>query len=306
MDNEPAGRCRSGGGPCRRSAKSTSAESSARRRALPPASRPDRRMLRRRSSATSRNSARRGARRARKRSRLRVQRYLGLGPGSCQARARGTRSTRHLRLPRADGRQRRRPAAGPADLADRAARRSSCWPRPACRRACSRSSSGPAPTSATRSSSSADYVCYTGSTATGRQVAQVAARRLVGVSLELGGKNTMYVAADAEPRPGGRGRGAGLLLRRRPALRLDGAAGRARGGRRPVPRALPRPGPGDAPRRRPGLVAPTWARCCRRPSWPRSPGTSRTQRPRAQRFWPAAGPARTSARCSTSRRCWTA
>jgi succinate-semialdehyde dehydrogenase/glutarate-semialdehyde dehydrogenase len=43
----------------------------------------------------------------------------------------------------------------------------------------------------------ADYVCYTGSTATGRQVAQVAARRLVGVSLELGGKNTMYVAADA-------------------------------------------------------------------------------------------------------------
>jgi succinate-semialdehyde dehydrogenase/glutarate-semialdehyde dehydrogenase len=43
----------------------------------------------------------------------------------------------------------------------------------------------------------ADYVCYTGSTATGRQVAQVAARRLVGISLELGGKNTMYVAADA-------------------------------------------------------------------------------------------------------------
>ena len=44
----------------------------------------------------------------------------------------------------------------------------------------------------------ADYVCYTGSTATGRQVAQVAARRLVGISLELGGKNTMYVAADAD------------------------------------------------------------------------------------------------------------
>src|SRR4051794_25076533 len=43
----------------------------------------------------------------------------------------------------------------------------------------------------------ADYVCYTGSTATGRHVAQVAARRLVGVSLEVGGKNTMYVAADA-------------------------------------------------------------------------------------------------------------
>ena len=43
-----------------------------------------------------------------------------------------------------------------------------------------------------------DYVCYTGSTATGRQVAESAARRLVGVSLELGGKNTLYVRADAD------------------------------------------------------------------------------------------------------------
>ena len=43
-----------------------------------------------------------------------------------------------------------------------------------------------------------DYVCFTGSTATGRTVAESAARRLVGVSLELGGKNTMYVAADAD------------------------------------------------------------------------------------------------------------
>src|SRR6476646_7697113 len=43
-----------------------------------------------------------------------------------------------------------------------------------------------------------DYVCFTGSTATGRAVAESAARRLVGVSLELGGKNTMYVAADAD------------------------------------------------------------------------------------------------------------
>lgn len=45
-----------------------------------------------------------------------------------------------------------------------------------------------------------DYVSFTGSTATGRKVAQSAARRLVGVSLELGGKNTMYVAADANLR----------------------------------------------------------------------------------------------------------
>ncbi|MFQ6171821.1 succinic semialdehyde dehydrogenase [Oryzobacter sp. R7] len=45
-----------------------------------------------------------------------------------------------------------------------------------------------------------DYVCFTGSTATGRKVAQTAGRRLVGASLELGGKNTMYVAGDADLR----------------------------------------------------------------------------------------------------------
>jgi len=44
---------------------------------------------------------------------------------------------------------------------------------------------------------SADYVCFTGSTETGRTVAQKAGRRLVGASLELGGKNAMYVAYDA-------------------------------------------------------------------------------------------------------------
>jgi succinate-semialdehyde dehydrogenase/glutarate-semialdehyde dehydrogenase len=44
----------------------------------------------------------------------------------------------------------------------------------------------------------ADYICFTGSTATGRRVAQQAAGRLVGASLELGGKNGCYVAADAD------------------------------------------------------------------------------------------------------------
>lgn len=43
----------------------------------------------------------------------------------------------------------------------------------------------------------ADYVMYTGSTATGRTVAREAGERLVGASLELGGKNAMYIAADA-------------------------------------------------------------------------------------------------------------
>jgi succinate-semialdehyde dehydrogenase / glutarate-semialdehyde dehydrogenase len=44
----------------------------------------------------------------------------------------------------------------------------------------------------------ADFVCFTGSTATGRVVAEGAARRLVGTSLELGGKNPMVVRADAD------------------------------------------------------------------------------------------------------------
>lgn len=44
----------------------------------------------------------------------------------------------------------------------------------------------------------ADYVCFTGSTRTGREVARGAGERLVGASLELGGKNALYVAADAD------------------------------------------------------------------------------------------------------------
>jgi len=45
----------------------------------------------------------------------------------------------------------------------------------------------------------ADYVSFTGSTRTGREVAQRAAFRLVGCSLELGGKNAMLVLDDADP-----------------------------------------------------------------------------------------------------------
>jgi succinate-semialdehyde dehydrogenase/glutarate-semialdehyde dehydrogenase len=44
----------------------------------------------------------------------------------------------------------------------------------------------------------ADYVGFTGSTKTGREVARRAAERLVGASLELGGKNAMIVLADAD------------------------------------------------------------------------------------------------------------
>lgn len=45
----------------------------------------------------------------------------------------------------------------------------------------------------------ADYVAFTGSTTTGRKVAVRAAARLIGFSLELGGKNPMIVLPEADP-----------------------------------------------------------------------------------------------------------
>jgi succinate-semialdehyde dehydrogenase/glutarate-semialdehyde dehydrogenase len=44
----------------------------------------------------------------------------------------------------------------------------------------------------------ADYMMFTGSTATGRRIASDAGRRLIGASLELGGKNPMVVLDDAD------------------------------------------------------------------------------------------------------------
>jgi succinate-semialdehyde dehydrogenase/glutarate-semialdehyde dehydrogenase len=44
----------------------------------------------------------------------------------------------------------------------------------------------------------ADYICFTGSTATGRLIAQGCAERLIGCSLELGGKNPILVLRDAD------------------------------------------------------------------------------------------------------------
>ena len=44
----------------------------------------------------------------------------------------------------------------------------------------------------------ADYVMFTGSTASGRRIAEAAGRRLIDCSLELGGKNAMVVLDDAD------------------------------------------------------------------------------------------------------------
>ncbi|MCX4094206.1 succinic semialdehyde dehydrogenase [Nocardia sp. alder85J] len=50
-----------------------------------------------------------------------------------------------------------------------------------------------------------DYLCFTGSTATGRDIARRCADRLIGASLELGGKNAMIVCADADLSAAARG-----------------------------------------------------------------------------------------------------
>ena len=57
---------------------------------------------------------------------------------------------------------------------------------------------GPGPEVGGALVASADYVCFTGSTATGRSVARQCAERLIGCSLELGGKNPMLVLRDAD------------------------------------------------------------------------------------------------------------
>ncbi|WP_372349568.1 succinic semialdehyde dehydrogenase [Streptomyces sp. KL116D] len=57
---------------------------------------------------------------------------------------------------------------------------------------------GPGPVVGTALVDAVDFVCFTGSTATGRSVAERAARRLTGASLELGGKNPLIVREDAD------------------------------------------------------------------------------------------------------------
>jgi succinate-semialdehyde dehydrogenase/glutarate-semialdehyde dehydrogenase len=58
--------------------------------------------------------------------------------------------------------------------------------------------SGPGNVVGTAIVEQADYICFTGSTATGTGIAKIAAERLVGYSLELGGKNPMIVLPGAD------------------------------------------------------------------------------------------------------------
>ena len=96
--------------------------------------------------------------------------------------------------------------------------------RPGCPRTLLQVVLGPGRSSATPLIDGADYVGFTGSTATGRTVAEQAGRRLIGCSLELGGKNAMLVLDDADVDEGRRGRRSGRCFSNgRPAVRLDRA-----------------------------------------------------------------------------------
>ena len=57
---------------------------------------------------------------------------------------------------------------------------------------------GPGPEIGPELIARADYICFTGSTATGKLVAKGCADRLIGCSLELGGKNPILVLRDAD------------------------------------------------------------------------------------------------------------
>src|SRR3954469_11709392 len=57
---------------------------------------------------------------------------------------------------------------------------------------------GPGPELGPELIARADYICFTGSTATGKLVAKGCADRLIGCSLELGGKNPILVLRDAD------------------------------------------------------------------------------------------------------------
>ena len=102
---------------------------------------------------------------------------------------------------------------------------------------------GPGPEVGGAIVANADYVCFTGSTATGRIIAKQCAERLIGCSLELGGKNPMLVLRDADVHRAAEGADPRGLLQRRPAVRLDGAPLRRRPGLRPLRRRASSPAP---------------------------------------------------------------
>ena len=146
---------------------------------------------------------------------------------------------------------------------------------------------------------------FTGSTAIGREVARQAGERLVGVTLELGGKNALLVprtptwtarwrarCAPASPTPASC------------ASRSSGCSSH-RDVRERFPDAVPAAGAGAAAGDRAGLRLRRGLAGLRRPAGDGERARRRRGGPGA-RPWSAVTRCPTSARCSTSRPCWPA
>ena len=151
----------------------------------------------------------------------------------------------------------------------------------------------------------ADFIQFTGSTRTGRKIAQRAAERLIPYSLELGGKDAMIVLADADLERAANAAVWGAMFNSGQACTsvervfveepvydefVELVAGRVRGLRQRAPASA---------------STPTSERSRARRSSPSSSGTCPRRWPTAHAHWSAAS-ARTRRGRSSSRRClWT-
>ena len=151
----------------------------------------------------------------------------------------------------------------------------------------------------------ADYVCFTGSTATGRTVGERAAARLDRRIARTRRQEPAHRARRRRPGEGRRQRRLRVLLVDGPAVRLDRAHLRAAGRRRsrsPPPSSRACSALVDRDRR--STTRRMSARSPPRPSSSACRRTSTTPSRRARRCSPAARPAPTSARSSSSRPCF--
>ncbi len=135
-----------------------------------------------------------------------------------------------------------------------------------------------------------DYVSFTGSTRTGREVAGRAAARLVGCSLELGGKNAMLVLADADLDKAAEGGVRCAARSPRPGSCASPSSACTSTSRWPTP-SWSASWPASAPCGwvRPWPTAPTWARSSPNGSCRTCSSTWRTPSRRAPRYWREAG-----------------
>lgn len=117
----------------------------------------------------------------------------------------------------------------------------------------------------------ADYVSFTGSTRTGREVAQRAAARLVGASLELGGKNALLVLRDADLDKAADGAVRACFASAGQLVHLHRTAAGGRVGRGRLRGEVRRADPGDQARHVPRVRQPAWDRWRVSGSWPPSP-----------------------------------